>query len=302
MATKSDNKISFDEHYGAIYGDRWPSLRTSLRGEAPKIWRINRYAFGNESSVWGRPNPDYDWAIDCVRDGDALLKGPYTVANPGLEALYRMDLASVLVARALGVKPGMDVLDLCAAPGGKLLVLADIAGRGGRFVGNELSRSRRFKLLSVIEKYLPAEVRAEMTVTGWDGTKVGLRQREQFDRILVDAPCSAEAHLVQRPSELERWTPARTRQLARRQYSILCSALLAVRPGGRIVYATCSLSPAENDGVVARLAKRKGEYIKILQSDSPLGQRTSFGWHILPDRDEAGPAYYSIIEKLGDSP
>ena len=297
MGNKSDSRVSFDDHYAAIYAERWPSLRTHLMQELPKIWRINRNAFGFDSSVWSRANRDFDWAVDCVRDPEGLLAANHTLADKGLEPLYKMDLASVVVARALEVGDGMNVVDLCAAPGGKLLVLAESIGRGGQLVANELSRSRRFKMLAVMEQFLPSDQRHRISVSGWDAAKVGVHQEERFDRVLVDAPCSAEAHLLHRNTELERWTPSRTRQLARRQYAILCSALLAARSGGRIVYATCSLSPVENDGVIQRLIKRKGEQVRILDYDSPLGQRTEFGWQILPDHDDAGPAYFSVIEK-----
>ncbi len=128
-----------------------------------------------------------------------------------------MDLASVVVARALEVEGRMDVADLCAAPGGKLLVLAESVGKGGRLLANELSRSRRFKMLSILEQFLPSDERSYLTVSGWDAAKVGLSHKGRFDRVLVDAPCSAEAHLLQRESELDPWTPSRPRQMARRQ-------------------------------------------------------------------------------------
>lgn len=164
-------------------------------------------------------------------------------------------------------------------------------------MANEWSRSRRFKLQSVLSAYLPEDVRTRVSVTGWDGTRVGLYHGERYDRILVDAPCSAEGHLMGRPSELQRWSIARSKQLARRQYAILCSALLSARVGGRIVYATCSLSPDENDGVIARCLKRKAAHVEVVPYEAPIGERTEFGWRILPDRDSAGPAYFAVLQK-----
>ena len=294
---KRKERESFDERYSRIYGERWPKLRDHLYRDAPRIWRLNRFVFSDQSPVWKREMMEFPWAPECLSD-PALVDHVRSGSGGGaLEPFYRMDPASVIVAHALEVKTGMDVLDLCAAPGGKALILAEALRDGGRLVANELSRSRRFKLLAVFQEFLPAEFLNRVDVKGWDGAKVGLIHEGGFDRVLVDAPCSAEAHLIRRPAELDRWTPSRTKQLARRQYAILCSALLAVRSGGRIVYATCSLSPEENDGVIRRLLKRKGELAALVRYQSPLGAETEFGWQLLPDHHEAGPAYFSVIQK-----
>ena len=294
---KRKEKESFDERYSVIFGERWPNLREHLSRDSPRIWRMNRFVFDEESPVWKREKIEFPWAPECLADS-ALLDPIRSNLTPGhLEPFYKMDPASVIVARALEVRAGMEILDLCAAPGGKALILAEALGESGRLVANELSRSRRFKLLSIFQDFLPQDVLGRIDVKGWDGSKVGLIHEGIFDRVLVDAPCSAEAHLIRRPSELERWTPSRTKHLARRQYAILCSALLAVRPGGRVVYATCSLSPEENDGVVGRLLKRKGDLAELVPYHSPLGSRTEFGWQLFPDQHAAGPSYFSVVQK-----
>jgi 16S rRNA C967 or C1407 C5-methylase (RsmB/RsmF family) len=293
---KKGKKESFDEHYSSHYGERWPHLRDRLLLEKAKRLRLNRFVFGENAEVWCRDTMEYPWAPEIIREWSELAMEEAPIPAP-LEPAYSMDPASIAVARALDVHGGMNVLDLCAAPGGKALILAEALRKEGTLVANELSRSRRFKLISILKSYLPEEMLGRVQVKAWDASKVGLMQEGIFDRVLVDAPCSAEAHLLQRPVELERWSPARTRQLARRQYGILCSALLATRSGGRIVYATCSISPMENDGVIERLMKRKAEHVRLIAYDSPLGEQTSFGWQILPDYQAAGPAYYSVLEK-----
>ena len=293
---KKGKKESFEEHYSALYRGRWPQLRTQLLRENAKRMRLNRFVFGEKDAVWCREKIEYPWAPEIVGDWSELAMGAAPIPEP-LEPVYSMDPASVAVARALGVEEGMNVLDLCAAPGGKALILAEAIRVKGTLVANELSRSRRFKLISILKSYLPDDVLGRVLIKGWDASKVGLMQEGVFDRVMVDAPCSAESHLLRRPVELDRWSPARTRQLARRQYGILCSALLATRSGGRIVYATCSISSAENDGVVERLMKRKADQVRLIAYNSPLGEQTSFGWQILPDHQGVGPAYYSVLEK-----
>ena len=291
-------QASFDEHYGVVYGERWADLKAALLAGAPKISRVNRFAEAGESLLRETPERFADWCPECFGSG---LNAPASGSPEGesLEVVYEMDLGSVLVAKALQVGEGMEVLDLCAAPGGKSLILAEELANSGVLVANELSRARRFKLRAILDRYLPPELLQRVKVTGYDGTTFGVKHQECFDRVLVDAPCSAEGHLIRRSDELSRWSPSRTSQLARRQYALLCSALLAVREGGRLVYATCSISPKENDGVIQRLLKRKAGQVTVHPFASPLGEATDWGWQILPDKHGAGPAYFAVLERLG---
>ncbi len=290
---KAGGVDSFEAHYRAVYGARWEGLRQSLVQGAAKVWRWNGFCGASPTAREGGDVPTLGWAPDCwcVEPGAGDR-------SAGLETAYAMDPASVVVARALGVEAGMEVLDLCAAPGGKSLILAEALRERGRLVANDLSKARRYRLNAILDSYVPPTVRERIRVSGRDAATFGMRSEASFDRVLADVPCSAEGHLLGRPTELARWSVSRTKQLARRQYAILCSALLAVRSGGRIVYATCSLSPDENDGVVARLLKRKGEQVRIREHRPPLGSATEHGWQILPDREGAGPSYFAVLEKL----
>jgi 16S rRNA C967 or C1407 C5-methylase (RsmB/RsmF family) len=127
-----------------------------------------------------------------------------------------------------------------------------------------------------------------------------LYETEAFDRVLVDAPCSGERHLLANKSELEVWSPARSKNLAVRQYALLASALAVVKRGGRVVYSTCSISPLENDGVVAKLLKKRPGEVRILKPEglSDKTEPTEHGAIVLPDRDGRGPIYFSVIERV----
>jgi 16S rRNA C967 or C1407 C5-methylase (RsmB/RsmF family) len=216
----------------------------------------------------------------------------------GLADFYLMDAASIFAAAALEVQGGDEVLDLCASPGGKTLILAENLRYGGRLVANEMSDRRRARLRAVLEDYLPPEMLARVSVTGHDGTRWCLHQTEAFDRILVDAPCSGERHLLADPSEMKLWSQARSRNLAVRQYALLASALAVVRIGGRIVYSTCSISPLENDAVIARLLKKRAGEVRVVPAKFELGEPTEQGWFLLPDRTRFGPIYLSILERI----
>lgn len=213
---------------------------------------------------------------------EALLAGGAQVAyDEGLTKPYHLDAASVIAAAALEVEPGERVLDLCAAPGGKSLVLAaalagtSADGRGaaragsadgdatgemrdatGVLVCNERSSARRARLHRVLDAHLPPGTRALVRVTPHDAARWALYEPARYDRVLADVPCSSEQHVLQSAGALAEWSPSRTKRLAKGAYAIACAAVDAVRPGGRVVYSTCALSPAENDAVVERLLHR----------------------------------------------
>ena len=193
---------------------------------------------------------------------EALLAAGAPVAfEHGLVKPYYLDAASVVAAAALDVKPGDRVLDLCAAPGGKSLVLAAALAGGdggprGELVCNERSSARRARLHRVLDEHLPPETRALVRVTPHDAGRWALYEPASYDRVLADVPCSSEQHVLQSAGALAEWSPSRTKRLAKGAYAIACAAVDSVRSGGRVVYSTCALSPGENDGVIARLIDR----------------------------------------------
>lgn len=224
---------------------------------------------------------------------------PCIQAN-GLMDFYRMDPASIIPAMALDVNVGDQVLDMCSAPGGKALILAESLGTKGELTVNEWSRARKEKLRRVIKQYLPESLLNSIRITGHDASKWGLYEPEKYDRILLDAPCSSERHVLHQEQELKKWKPSRSKQLAQRQYALLCSALMSCKPGGRIVYSTCSLSKLENDETIRRLHKKKGDrFHSNIALNPPYGEATEFGWQILPDTQEGwGPMYWAVIERV----
>lgn len=215
------------------------------------------------------------------------------------EETYWIDQASICAAKALEVTPGDRVLDMCAAPGGKSLVLLDALRGEGELICNEISRSRRDRLKSVLRTFGELKDFSHVSVMGVDGERLGMMKPQSFNRILIDAPCSGERHLLERPSELNKWSVKRGKKLASRQYSLLCSAELALSSPGRIVYSTCSINPMENDEVVAKFFKKKGKNLKSVRSlEFNHLEKTEYGYMILPDIAEMGPLYFAILETL----
>ncbi|MEL6340682.1 MAG: RsmB/NOP family class I SAM-dependent RNA methyltransferase [Myxococcota bacterium] len=285
----------FDAHYHEIFGERWMSLRTALLSVQVRIARLNAFHPASRDALphAAQPIPELP---SCFRVSE--LKPP---DGPPPLAYYPMDAASVCAANALEVESGDRVLDACAAPGGKSLILAEGLGSDGTMVCNDSSSSRRARLRSVLELYLPAERRQQIRVTAYDGSRFGLHQPGHYDRVLVDVPCSSESHVLATPAALKAWTPARPRQLAIRQGALLASAIDATVSGGRVVYSTCALDPRENDGVVAKIAKKRRDVAQVVVPRSALGVRTEFGQQILPDQDGFGPIYFAVFEKRATS-
>ena len=232
---------------------------------------------------------------------------------------YYLDQASIYAAQALPPLDEGSYLDMCAAPGGKTLVLASGMGQEAHIQANELSRSRRARLLTVLAEHLPPDISTRIEVTGYDAATLPRYRQAYYDRILLDAPCSSERHVITDAKYLACWTPARVKMLAQRQWALLSAAFLLLKPGGFLVYATCALADTENDGVVQKLLKKYGKEAAVHNgaaaapyaadtetaagNDTKLiaSEKTLFGRRFLPDTcTGAGPLYFSLIEKINN--
>lgn len=233
--------------------------------------------------------------------------------NCGGEETYFLDSASVRAAVTLPLEHAESILDMCAAPGGKTLVIASGMGDEANLLSNERSPERKNRLLRVCDCCLLPSVRERVRITCHDAAKMCLAKQECFDAILLDAPCSSERHVLADNSYLSEWSPSRIKTLAVAQWALLSSAWRMLRPDGFLLYATCALSPEENDGVISRLVKKFDDAkickplihsdcykrCMIEQKELPGYERTDFGAHILPDKaGGAGPLYFSLLKKV----
>lgn len=171
--------------------------------------------------------------------------------------LYVQGLASMTAPLALEVQPGDRVLDLCAAPGGKTLqLLAALEGRG-ELLANERSRARFFRMQRVFDEQGVAE-RPELALSRRPGEAFGRLFPGAFERVLVDAPCTAEARVdPAAPGTFADWKLKKVQRLAQEQRRLLVSGLRALAPGGTLVYATCTFGAEENEAVVARALRSR---------------------------------------------
>jgi 16S rRNA (cytosine967-C5)-methyltransferase len=169
-------------------------------------------------------------------------------------ALMPQSRASMLVARAVDPQPGESVLDLCAAPGAKTTHLAALMRDEGRIVAVDLHPGR----VRAIEGN--AMRLGARTVEAMVGDARDASYGRGFDRVLADPPCSDLGTLQSRPDVRWRKRPAQVAGLAAIQREILEAAAAAVRPGGRLVYSTCTISPAENERQIGDFLARHGDF------------------------------------------
>lgn len=238
---------------------------------------------------------------------------------------YFLDPASIVAALCLPVKDSEKILDLCAAPGGKTLVLAGNKNADAVLFSNERSPSRKVRLSKVVESSLPPEISCNVKVSLSDGASWCRRESECYESILLDAPCSSERHVLNDKKYLEQWTPSRIKTVSMEQWALLSCAYRLLKKNGFLLYATCALCPQENDGVVLKLLKKfpdanivskdlvkeifdlNRKSIKAdvlcpqnfsLEDYFSFAEKTEFGFHVLPDKSfGAGPLYFSLIQK-----
>jgi 16S rRNA (cytosine967-C5)-methyltransferase len=173
--------------------------------------------------------------------------------------------AAMAVARIVSPQPGEAILDLCAAPGGKTTHLAALMTGEGRVVAVERHPGRAEALRRTADR-MGAE-----TVEVRVGDAAEPQEADAYDRVLVDPPCSDLGTLAARPDARWRKDPAAVAELAGRQGAILAAAARAVRPGGVLVYSTCTISPAENEGRIdAFLGQHSDFAIEDPPSDVPV--------------------------------
>ena len=223
------------------------------------------------------PSATAEWAerlgATSLMPGHLRLDASDVTALPGYEegAWWVQDISASLPARLLGASPdGGTALDLCAAPGGKTLQLA---AAGWDVTGVELAPMRLARLRdNLIRTALPATL-VEADVMQW-------QPKAPVDALLLDAPCSATGIYRRHPDVLHRVRPAAIAELATQQAAMLARAAEWVKPGGKLVYAVCSLEPQEGE----RVAAASGLTVDPIRADElPAGlSPTKEGWLRIP--------------------
>jgi 16S rRNA (cytosine967-C5)-methyltransferase len=226
-----------------------------------------------------------------------LLDAPFDAHGSALwhEGLYMpQSRAAMTVGRLLAPQPGERVLDLCAAPGGKTTHLAALMEDRGEIVAVEHHRGRADALKRTAQRMGAGCVRVvHADASVWE-------EPAAYDRVLVDPPCSDLGTLASRPDVRWRKSPEQVERLAREQAAILRAGAASVRPGGTLVYATCTISPRENEGVVAAFLDAHPDFAADdLRDDLPVWQHPSVSRFLLtlPYRDGTEGFFIARLRK-----
>lgn len=235
---------SYEKRMRQLLGAEYPAYEQALEQGAGRWGRVNTLRCSRERLLGLCP------AFTPVGEGDAFLI-PEGFA-PGKDLLhaagcyYVQELSAQYPVGLFSMEPGLNVLDLCAAPGGKSTQLAAAMGKGGLLLCNEYVESRARVLLGNLERMGVSHA----LVTTMEPMALVEKTGQVFDRVLVDAPCAGEGMFRKEPQALSEWSENHVRSCAKRQRSILQAAERALKPGGELVYSTCSFSKEENEETV----------------------------------------------------
>lgn len=246
-------------------------VMTAFSSDRPTTFRVNTLkttaATLRESlNKQGFNIKNVDWYPDAfILENKSLRELTETEAyNAG--QLYVQSLSSMLPPLVLNPRPGEKVLDIAAAPGSKTTQIAAMMENKGQITANDASRVRIYRL----EANLKLQGATIARITHEDARALWQKSPEYYDRTLVDVPCSMEGRFsVADPKSYQDWSVKKVRELSRLQRWILRSAVSATKPGGTIVYSTCTLSPEENEEIIDWLLKKeKGNVVlETIQTD-----------------------------------
>lgn len=237
---------SFIAKYKNLLGtDEAEKFFTALKGKPKKAFRLNPLKHQiTVSYSLKRPVP----FIKNAYYGEAKGTDPEWVSGRA----YSQDPAAMFPAYLAPVKPGDRVLDLCAAPGGKSTALGEKLGGKGLLVANEISGKRSKALRENVERWGISNA----LLTNEDGPSLAVVFPSFFDLVLVDAPCSGEGMFRKNPAAIEYWSPSYVLKCQNRQKEILAQAVKMIKPGGKLVYSTCTFSPEEDEEIAAWLVQK----------------------------------------------
>jgi len=244
---------AFEARMKTLLGAEYPAYRRAMEEPPRRGLRVNTQKIAAADFL--RIAPFALAPTGLAEEGfllgeDAPGIGAHPLHRAGL--FYMQEPTAMAPARLLGVKPGMRALDLCAAPGGKAGQLAAYLGGKGLLVANEVIPSRAALLQGTLERLgarnaLVCSMQPDALANALEG---------YFDAVLVDAPCSGEGMFRKEPQAIRDWSVAHVQACAARQAGILNAAARAVRPGGRLVYSTCTFAPEEDEETVAAFLAR----------------------------------------------
>ena len=275
----------------------WPQQAETVmladNREPPLMLRVNRRrseraTLIDQLQAAGHAAAAHPWLTDAL----VLPHSTDITRLPGFDEGHFavQDGAAQIAADLADLRDGLSVLDACAAPGGKachLLERADIDLTALEFDPARAERIRQ----NLMRLRLDAKI-----VVGDAGAPKHWWKGQPFDRILIDAPCSASGVLRRRPDVRLHRRGSDVATMSAQQRHILAALWPLLAPGGRLLYITCSLLRAENEAIVGELLTQQAD-ARTVPFTLPAGQAAAVGWQILPGDGDLDGMYYAVLQK-----
>ena len=286
--------LEYLESMKKMLGDEYPAFLRAMDEPPALALRLNprranaedvAAAFVDENVPW---EPLGRYLRDGAKPGSALAHWA--------GAYYIQEASAMVPAAALDARPGERILDLCAAPGGKSTQIAAAMENRGLLVSNDPELSRAKVLAGNLERMGAANA----IVTSALPDALAVRWAECFDAVLVDAPCSGEGMFRREPDSRLEWNPAAPSGCAARQAGILDAAAAMLRPGGRLVYSTCTLNTLENEDNIAAFLARHADFIPENFTLDGLGASHDGMLKVFPHRVRGDGHFVAKLRKSGE--
>lgn len=272
-----DLPIEFEERMRELLGDEFPAFLSAMDTENVRSLRVNTLKYRTDALEAGE--------IPCCEklpfcDEGYIFEHEHIGSHPlhHSGAIYIQEPAAMAAVAAVEIRSGMKILDLCAAPGGKTTQAAAQLCGDGVIVSNEIDRKRVNILAQNIERL---GIR-NAVITNTDSAEIGDTYNEEFDLVIVDAPCSGEGMMRKNPLAVSEWSLENIKMCAERQREILSNIAHTVRRGGQLLYSTCTFAPEENE----------------MQIASFLSENPDF--HLIPVKDAVQKATADGLTRNGD--
>ncbi len=274
----------------------WAAILDANNAQAPMTLRVNASQISRADYL--------QWLADAGIEAEPTPYAPFGIQLasacgvdklPGFAdgAVSVQDEAAQLCTTLLGLAPGQRVLDACAAPGGKTCAILEQCPELADVIALDQSAER----LPRVQENLD---RMGLSATLMAADAADLEQwwdRSSFDRILLDVPCSASGVIRRHPDIKLLRREADITPLAAIQTGLLASLWKTLRPGGRMVYATCSVFPQENHRIIQRFLKQESS-ARLLEPDVIWGLDTTAGRQLLPDPRSHDGFFYACLERI----
>lgn len=277
----------------SAWPDQWESVLEQSNLRAPMTLRVNVSQKSREACQEALNAEDIGSTPHPLIESALILDKPMSVFElPGFNEGYVsvQDAAAQIAASLMKCEPGMRVLDACAAPGGKTGHILETT-KGLDLVAIDNTETRLIRIGENLER-----LGLEANILLADANEPGEWAEPGFDRILLDAPCSATGVIRRHPDiKVLRWEED-IEQLQEQQRSILRTMWRLLNKGGRLVYATCSILPAENEEIIAAFLEMTPD-AEIKSIDGRWGLAQQYGRQVLPGMDAMDGFYYAVLEK-----